>query len=146
MTTIAAAPLSSLTTAAERTPSPERGAVAGTPRLLLRAEAAAVLAAALITYARLGGSWGLFFALFLLPDLGLLGYLAGPRVGAVTYNALHSYLAPLALALSGLWVPALLPLAAIWVAHIGFDRALGYGLKYATFGATHLGEVGAKKG
>ena len=34
-------------------------------------------------------------------------------------------------------------LALIWIAHIGLDRALGYGLKYATgFGDTHLGRIG----
>jgi hypothetical protein len=33
--------------------------------------------------------------------------------------------------------------ALIWLAHIGFDRALGYGLKYkAGFGFTHLGRIG----
>ena len=33
--------------------------------------------------------------------------------------------------------------ALIWIAHIGLDRALGYGLKYATgFGDTHLGHIG----
>jgi hypothetical protein len=32
------------------------------------------------------------------------------------------------------------PLLLIWTAHIGFDRALGIGLKYPTgFGDTHLG-------
>lgn len=42
-------------------------------------------------------------------------------------------------------VPALLCAATIWCAHIGFDRALGYGLKYAEgFGFTHLGRIGRK--
>ena len=35
--------------------------------------------------------------------------------------------------------------ALIWAAHIGFDRALGYGLKYPTsFGETHLGRIGRR--
>jgi hypothetical protein len=37
----------------------------------------------------------------------------------------------------------ILLIAMIWLAHIGFDRALGYGLKYASgFGFTHLGRIG----
>lgn len=123
-------------------------AVAGTPRLLLRLEGAAVLAAASIAYAALGQGWGLFAALFLVPDLSLLGYLAGPRPGAIAYNVGHSYLGPAALGLLGIVGGAaeLLPLAAIWCAHIGFDRALGYGLKYASaFTATHLCAIGGAR-
>jgi Domain of unknown function (DUF4260) len=39
--------------------------------------------------------------------------------------------------------PLILSLAMIWLAHIGIDCALGYGLKYAEgFGFTHLGRIG----
>jgi hypothetical protein len=39
--------------------------------------------------------------------------------------------------------PLTLSIAMIWLAHIGIDRALGYGLKYsAGFGFTHLGRIG----
>jgi hypothetical protein len=112
-------------------------------RLWLRAEGLAVLALATYLYARGGHSWLLFAVLFLAPDLSFAGYLAGPRLGAAVYNALHSYVGPLILAAVVLAAgrPAALPL--IWAAHIGFDRALGYGLKYPTaFGDTHLGAVG----
>jgi hypothetical protein len=124
------------------------GGARGLPRALLRVEGALVLGAALLAYAHLGGSWGWFAALFLLPDLSMLGYLAGPRVGAVAYNAGHSYVAPALLAALSvaLGAPALLLGAAIWVGHVGFDRMLGYGLKYGTaFGDTHLGRVGSKR-
>lgn len=119
------------------------GGVTGAPRLLLRAEGALVLVAAVVAFRSLGGSWAVFAALFLVPDLSLFGYLVGRRAGAIAYNTAHSYLAPGALALTGIWFPAVLPFAAIWVAHVGFDRMLGYGLKYASaFGDTHLGRVG----
>lgn len=121
-----------------------RGAVGG-PRLLLRIEGALTLAAALLAYAHLGGSWVWFALLFLLPDLSMLGYLAGPRPGAAAYNAGHSHAAPALLAAASwaLAAPALLLGAAIWAGHIGFDRMMGYGLKYSTaFGDTHLGRVG----
>jgi hypothetical protein len=109
----------------------------GHPRALLRLEGLAMLAGAIAAYAVLGGGWGVFAALFLVPDLSLLGYLAGPRVGAHVYNAGHSLLGPAVLA------PFAPALAAIWVAHVGFDRALGYGLKYTSgFAATHLGRIG----
>lgn len=119
--------------------------VAGVPRLVLRAEGAALLAAAAFLYGQTAVSWWLFALLFLAPDLSFLGYLGGPRVGAVVYNAAHTLIGPLALALAGLLLPApgLTAVALIWIAHIGFDRLLGYGLKYgAGFGYTHLGPVG----
>ena len=65
----------------------------------------------------------------------------------MVYNAAHSYLAPMALMTAGFATaePLVLSIAMIWLAHIGFDRALGYGLKYASgFGFTHLGRIGKK--
>ena len=123
------------------TPSP----VAGVPRMLLRAEGAALFVAAVTLYARSGASWWLFAMLFLAPDISFIAYFGGARSGAIGYNALHTLIGPLVLALTGLLLPASVPvsLALIWIAHIGFDRLLGYGLKYgAGFGYTHLGRVG----
>ena len=71
----------------------------------------------------------------------MLGYLRDPRTGALTYNLAHTYIAPFALAVIGYFLatPLLLALATVWAAHIGLDRLLGYGLKYATaFRDTHL--------
>jgi hypothetical protein len=119
--------------------------VTGTPRLLLRFEGAAILCAALVGYEALGASWTLFGLLLLAPDVGMLGYLSGPRVGSWIYNALHTYVGPGALAAITLFGGPgdLWPLCLIWVAHIGMDRALGYGLKFASaFSQTHLGAMG----
>lgn len=109
-----------------------------------RAEGAAVLAAALVAYAWLGASWLLFAGLLLLPDLGMLGYLAGPRVGAITYNLVHMYAGPAVAVLAGVaGVTWALPVGVIWLAHIGMDRALGYGLKLPSgFKDTHMGRIG----
>ncbi|MBS7541472.1 DUF4260 domain-containing protein [Ancylobacter lacus] len=118
------------------------GMVEGAPGLLLRLEGAGVFLAALAAYAALGGGWWLFLALILAPDLGMLGYLAGPRAGAIGYNATHTYLVPLLLGGAGvaLTAPLAQAVALVWVAHIGADRALGFGLKYpGSFGRTHLG-------
>lgn len=108
---------------------------------LRRLEGAALAAVAVLFFAHINGNWGLFFALLLLPDLGMLGYLAGPRLGARCYNACHTYLVPVALGLAGyaLTLPLLVSISAVWIAHIGVDRALGYGLKRDTgFKDTHL--------
>jgi len=114
----------------------------GSAPILLWAEAVIELALAVSAYRHIGGTWLLFAILFLAPDITMLGYLANPRAGARLYNAGHAYLAPALLALAGLLIaaPMLYGPALIWAAHIGFDRLLGYGLKYpATLGATHLG-------
>jgi uncharacterized membrane protein len=64
-------------------------------------------------------------------------------MGAAIYNAAHSYLGPLALGAVSVIRPELAPFALIWAAHLGFDRMLGYGLKYASsFQETHLGTIG----
>ena len=116
----------------------------GTSRLL-RLEGAALLLAAAAVYTQTGESWGMAAGLCLLPDLSLAAYLAGPRVGAVAYNAAHSTLGGLGLAIAGVLTgdTTLLAWAAIWLGHVGFDRMLGYGLKYAAgFRHTHLGLIG----
>jgi len=130
-------------------PIPERAASAGATeggvQALLRLEGAAALAGSVIAYRATGGDWLFFAALFLLPDLSMLGYLINRRVGAPIYNAAHTYLAPAALAVLGwsLGSTALVQGAFIWAGHVGFDRLMGYGLKYARgFGATHLGQRG----
>lgn len=111
----------------------------------MRLEGLAVLVASSIAYAEFGCSWKIFALCFLLPDMSFAGYLAGARVGAIGYNAVHSYvsviLAAAVMYLTG--AKQFLPFLLIWTGHIGFDRALGYGLKYATgFGDTHLGKSG----
>jgi hypothetical protein len=114
------------------------------PFYLLHAEGAVVLIVSFAAYHELNGSWLLFFLLFLWPDLFMLGYLANARIGASLYNLVHTYTMPLLLgtvAVFEQWHPTLL-FTLIWTAHIGLDRALGYGLKYPTFFKdTHLQRV-----
>ncbi len=120
-------------------------AVTGALRALLRAEGMAEFLLLILLYERVGGPWWLFAMLFLTPDLSFLAYLAGARVGAVAYNAVHAVVAPALLGAAALVVgwPLGVSLALIWAAHIQIDRALGYGLKYASgFGDTHLGRIG----
>ncbi len=119
----------------------------GSVAVQLRIEHAALAVAAIVAYSAVGASWWLFAALILAPDLGMLGYLAGPKVGARVYNVAHNYaLAALAVGLGWyLAVPLLLAIGLIWVAHISIDRTLGYGLKLPDdFKHTHLGWVGKR--
>ena len=112
------------------------------PTWILRAEGLALLLTATCLYRLSGHSWALYAAAFLVPDVGLLGYLTGPRLGAWTYNLSHTTVLPLAWSL-GLWAQgaggSVYALPALWLAHIGFDRCLGYGLKRPEgFQKTHL--------
>jgi hypothetical protein len=114
------------------------------PSVLLRLEGAALLTVAVFLYARSDASWLLFALLLLAPDIGMVGYLGGSRAGAVLYNLFHTSLLPAGLAVIGVVADsrAAVAVALIWLAHIGMDRALGYGLKYPTgFRDTHLGRV-----
>lgn len=100
-------------------------------------------------FAYLGQSWWIFAAVCLAPDLAFFAYLGGRRWGALAYNLAHTYSLPLVLGFIA-FVAGSLPLAAaalVWVAHIGADRALGYGLKLASgFHDTHLGRKGPRRG
>ena len=121
------------------------GAVAGSVRTLLRVEGLAIAGLTVLMYARMGANWWLFAALWLAPDLSMLGYLGGACRGARAYNAAHTYFLPCVLAFVALVLRAdwLLPYALIWANHIGVDRLLGYGLKYSNgFRFTHLGVTG----
>ena len=114
------------------------------PEILLRIEGGFDLALSLIFYQWIDANWLLFILLLLLPDLSMLGYLRGVRLGTICYNLVHTLVGPFVMIayayLTGsLW---LLPYALIWTAHIGLDRMLGFGLKYSTrFGDTHLGKM-----
>jgi hypothetical protein len=114
------------------------------PRVLLRLEGLAVLAAAVTLYFYEDFGWILFVALILAPDLSFAGYAFGPRVGAVAYDAVHTEVFPVALGTVGVVAGSsgATKVALIWLAHIGADRLLGYGLKYPTaFKDTHLSRV-----
>ena len=119
-----------------------RGVVVGAPARLLRLEGAALLVGSLLAYSTTGRPWWLVPLALLLPDLSMIGYVAGTKVGARGYNLAHTTLLPGALVAVGWWQSASLAtaLGLIWLAHIGLDRMLGYGLKYDDdFQHTHLG-------
>ena len=111
---------------------------------LLRLEELAQLLLATFIFAHLPYAWWVLPATFLLPDLSMMGYVAGPRVGAFCYNLAHHKALALAVGIGG-WVlgqPLLLLAGTILLFHSAFDRLLGYGLKYSTgFKDTHLSKI-----
>jgi hypothetical protein len=114
------------------------------PIVLQRLEGLVLFAGGIYAWSALEGIWWLFLVLLLTPDISMLGYLVNPELGAAVYNLVHSYpLAALCLA-AGLWltVPTLTFVGVIVLAHIGWDRMLGYGLKLESgFKDTHLGKL-----
>jgi hypothetical protein len=111
----------------------------------IRADAMGVLAATLWAVTVTHGSWAWFFALLLLPDASMAGYLFGSRAGAAVYNTGHMYAWPLALLFIGLTGKSPLTTTAglSWIAHIAVDQVVGYGLKLPTmFEHTILGPIG----
>jgi hypothetical protein len=132
-------------TTATASPPSTLGAVTGTPRRWLRIEGMAVLVAGSGIYLAAGGPWLLLVPLLLIVDVSMVGYLAGPRVGATVYNLAHNQATGLLVLGAGVvWALSPLVLAgAVLVGHSGMDRLAGYGLKYPTaFGDTHLGRIG----
>ncbi len=126
----------------------ENGYVTGGLRWLLRLEGLAIFLFALMAYQFLGFAWGFFILLFLLPDLAFFAYFHSSNVGAIAYNITHSYILPLMLFAYGFFVSSsdADKIAIIWIAHVGFDRALGFGLKYSKgFRYTHFGKLGRSK-
>lgn len=129
----------------DTTTTPATGGATGGVRTLLRLEGLALAVACMVFYSYFEGSWWMFAILLLTPDLSFLGYLGGPRTGAAAYNIAHAAILPMLLGIFAMVMSSALAmhLSLIWCAHIGFDRALGYGLKYdAGFSFTHLGRIG----
>lgn len=114
------------------------------PNVMLRLEGTAVLVAAMLAYGYLGYSWWVFALLLLWPDLAFIAYIIDKQFGSVVYNVVHSYPLPLLLAGASIFFSWSfgLQFALIWLAHIGMDRTVGYGLKYGgEFEKTHLNNI-----
>ena len=127
-----------------KTMSENRGIVFGLPAKFLKAEAVVIFAASIWLFASQGLDWWWFPVLLLVPDIFMVGYLANIKLGAISYNIGHSLIPGLALIVLGLIIgsPWTTAIGAIWVGHVGMDRAVGYGLKYHdSFKHTHLSDL-----
>jgi hypothetical protein len=122
--------------------------VSGGVRTILRLEGLSFVVTSCLVYRHAHYSWAQFLLFLLLPDLSFAGYLAGPKIGAGVYNAAHTYVTPITIGIAFylLNIDTEFRFLLIWMVHIGFDRALGCGLKYDTgFGETHLGKIGKSR-
>ncbi len=116
---------------------------------LLKLEEVALMGLGVFMFGLLGYRWWLLAALLLLPDIAMLGYLAGPKIGAYCYNFTHHRGIAILLYFLGIqfmW-PLVQLMGTILFIHIAMDRIFGYGLKFEKgFKFTHLGEIGRKNG
>ncbi len=113
--------------------------------LILRFEGLAVFTGCIFFFNSLNASWWWFIIFLLVPDIFMIGYLKSSKLGAIFYNIGHTYISPLILVSLYFFadIRMALILGTIWIAHIGMDRMLGYGLKLETnFRDTHLGKIG----
>lgn len=112
-------------------------------RRILRAEGWICVVLACFLYQAQGFAWLDFGLWFFLPDIAILVYAFGnPVVGMWAYNLTHTTIGAGIAAVLGVVLGSqlFLQIALIWLAHIGFDRRLGYGLKFHLgFRVTHLG-------
>jgi hypothetical protein len=116
-------------------------------RLLLSLEELAVFGVSLFVFTTLHFDWWWLVILFLTPDISMLGYLFGNKVGANLYNLFHHKAFGIILFVVGSMIqfPWLQLSGVILLAHSSLDRVFGYGLKYADdFQHTHTGIVGKK--
>ena len=121
--------------------------VVGRPRLFLQIEGAVLFGASLSLFSSTHQHWWWVPALLFVPDVFMVGYARSTKLGALIYNIGHTYLLPACLALYGMHThrPLVIGIGLIWLAHIGMDRVLGYGLKYSDdFKHTHLGDLASK--
>lgn len=110
-------------------------------KIIQRLEGLAVFLVCLYLYFLLDASWLLFFTLWLLPDISMIGYLKNNHIGALLYNFAHNYVLALLVIFLGLWQGDnfIISIGVILVSHIGLDRFLGFGLKYdSDFKDTHI--------
>ena len=116
---------------------------------LIKCEEAAMFLLSICLFAQLHFAWYWWLIWILAPDLSMIGYAAGNRVGAIAYNLVHHKGIAILLYLAGLYtVNENLQLAGlILFGHSSMDRGLGYGLKYFSgFQDTHLGRIGKNAG
>lgn len=114
-------------------------------KLLIQLEGLALFIFSIFLFSQLGYAWWWYPLLILSPDLSMIGYLGGPRLGAVVYNTFHHQALAIAVYLLGIFlnIPALQLTGVILFGHSNMDRALGYGLKHSdSFHNTHLGRIG----
>lgn len=117
-------------------------------KTVIQLEEFAMLGISIYALYFLKADWWIYPLLLLGPDISMLGYVAGNRAGAISYNLFHHKAIAIFIFLTG-FISHTYPLeitGLILFGHSSMDRMLGYGLKYFTgFHFTHLGQIGRAK-
>jgi hypothetical protein len=112
---------------------------------LLKLEEFFLFCLSLFLFASLHYPWWLYAVFFFVPDISMIGYLGGPKTGALVYNFVHHKALAIGICILGV-ILTNSPLqftGLILFGHTSLDRVLGYGLKYPeSFQSTHLGKIG----
>lgn len=114
-------------------------------KLVIKLEEVMMFTLGIFMFGLLGYQWWWFLVLILAPDIGMIGYLFGNKIGAISYNLFHHKGLAIILYFVGMYfsMPICQLAGIILFSHASLDRALGYGLKYNKgFNYTHLGEIG----
>jgi hypothetical protein len=115
---------------------------------ILKLEELAEFALGIFIFSRLDFAWWYFPLLLLSPDIGMLGYLVNPKIGAWLYNLFHHKALAITILVFGFTQnnQVVMLVGTILFSHAAFDRTMGYGLKYEdSFANTHLGKIGKDK-
>ncbi len=114
---------------------------------LLKLEELAMLGLCIYALYLLKAEWWFYPLILVAPDISLLGYAAGNKIGAILYNIFHHKGVAIILIMIGFstnnqWIGII---GIILFGHSSMDRIFGYGLKYFEgFKFTHLGLIGKK--
>jgi hypothetical protein len=114
-------------------------------KTVLKLEEAMMFVLGIYLFGTLDYAWWWFLVLILTPDIGIVGYLFGNKIGALSYNLFHHKGIAILVYLAGAYfsIPLCQLIGIILFSHASLDRMLGYGLKYEKgFKFTHLGEIG----
>lgn len=117
-------------------------------KYILRVEEAGMLLLSFYLSILLGFDWWLFILFLFAPDLSMLGYVFGNRIGSVMYNIIHFRLFAVLIGIAGYYfsIPVLTLIGLILFGHSSLDRIFGFGLRYPeNFRSTHLGWIGKKE-
>lgn len=116
-------------------------------KYVIKLEELVMLALSIFALNYLQVSWWYYLILFVGPDISMLGYVFGNKIGAACYNIFHHKgIALIVLLLGIIYTDLFLQVTGIILfGHSSMDRMFGYGLKYSKgFTFTHLGAIGKK--
>jgi hypothetical protein len=114
---------------------------------IIKLEELAMLGLSIWALIYFNADWWYYPLLALGPDISMLGYIGGNKIGALIYNLFHHKAVAILFFILGIvFTETTMQLAGIILfGHSSMDRTFGYGLKLKEgFKYTHLGMIGKK--